>query len=225
MVVHGFLKPTSTNPMLYVMNDQWEKEEMKHKYDNMFFLLLDSVLNKDFYKFKIRLNPTPEPSFQSFMDVLQQWIMNINLDILKVEAILLNTHYKYANLSVFGNIKVIVIGDPNTSKLLVDHDICVDNIQFCRRTFSMERTNWECLFMGLFNCKVCFQLFVYLCDQDVFFVALRNSTHVPIFFEVLFRIWPIHGNRYRSALDEGYIHEDFDVLLCLLVIQSSMWKH
>jgi hypothetical protein len=44
---------------------------MKHKYDNMFFLLLDSVLNKDFYKFKIRLNPMPEPSFQSFMDVLQ----------------------------------------------------------------------------------------------------------------------------------------------------------
>lgn len=84
---------------------------------------------------------------------------------------------------------------------------------------------WECLFMGLLNFKVCFQLVVYLCDQDVFFVALCNSTQVPILFEVLFRIWPIHGSRYRSALEEGYLHEDFDVLLRLLVIQSNMRKH
>ncbi len=129
MVFHGFLKPTSTNPMPYVMNDQWEKEEKKkHKYGNMFFLVLDSMLNKNFQKSKIKLNPMLEPSFQSFMDVLQQWIENTNPEIMKVEAILLNTHYMYAIFLVFGDIKAIIDGDPNTSKVLVDNGICVENI-------------------------------------------------------------------------------------------------
>jgi len=69
-----------------------------------------------------------EPSFQSFMDVLQEWIENTNPEIMKVEAILLNTHYMYANFLVFGDIKAIIDGDPNTSKVLVDNGICVENI-------------------------------------------------------------------------------------------------
>jgi hypothetical protein len=40
-------------------------------YDNMFFLLLDSELSKDFHKSTIRLNPMPKPPPQLFMDVLQ----------------------------------------------------------------------------------------------------------------------------------------------------------
>jgi hypothetical protein len=51
-----------------------------------------------------------------------------------VEVILLDTHYKYANLLVLGDLKVVVNGDPNTNELLmdnvpsIDYGISVDNI-------------------------------------------------------------------------------------------------
>jgi hypothetical protein len=51
-----------------------------------------------------------------------------------VEAVLLDTHYKYANLPMLGNLKAIVDGDPNTNQLLmhivpsIDYGIYVDNI-------------------------------------------------------------------------------------------------
>jgi hypothetical protein len=60
VVFHGFLRSTSTNPMPYAMNDWWEKK-MLHKYDKMFFSLLDNELTKNFYKSKIRFNPSLEP--------------------------------------------------------------------------------------------------------------------------------------------------------------------
>jgi hypothetical protein len=59
MVFRGFLKLTSINPMPYIMND-WCKKK-KHKYDDMFFSLLDSEMTKDFYKLKKRFNLTPKP--------------------------------------------------------------------------------------------------------------------------------------------------------------------
>jgi len=41
--------------MPYSMNDWWEKKTL-HKYDEMFFLFLDSELIAEFYKYKIKLN-------------------------------------------------------------------------------------------------------------------------------------------------------------------------
>jgi hypothetical protein len=43
-----------------------------------------------------------------------------------VEAILLDTHYKYANLPILGNLKVVVDGDPNTNQLLMDSVTSID---------------------------------------------------------------------------------------------------
>jgi hypothetical protein len=68
------------------------------------------------------------------MDELQRWTKNTNFETLKVEAILLDTHYKYANLLMLGDMKAIVDGDPNTNQLLmhsvpsIDYGIYVDNI-------------------------------------------------------------------------------------------------
>jgi hypothetical protein len=70
MVFHGFSKPTSINPMPYTMND-WCKKKKKHKYDYMFFSLLDSEMIEDFYKFKKRFNLMLEPPPQLFTNVLQ----------------------------------------------------------------------------------------------------------------------------------------------------------
>jgi hypothetical protein len=53
---------------------------------------------------------------------------------MKVEAILLDTHYKYANFSALGNLRAIVDGDPNTSKLLMDN--VLSTMAFVSTTYS-----------------------------------------------------------------------------------------
>jgi hypothetical protein len=55
--------------MPYSMNNWWEEKKLC-KYNNIFFLLLDNELTKEFYKSKIRLIPLPDPSPQKFIDVL-----------------------------------------------------------------------------------------------------------------------------------------------------------
>jgi hypothetical protein len=60
MVFYGFPIFTSTNLMLYIM-ENWHEKERRHRYNNMLFALLDNEFNKDVYKFKTRLNPSKAP--------------------------------------------------------------------------------------------------------------------------------------------------------------------
>jgi hypothetical protein len=72
-----------------------------HKYDDMFFSLLDNELGEDFYKSKIRLNLTLKPPSQMFMEMLQRWIENINLAAMRMKAILLEFgQYMEVNMEV-----------------------------------------------------------------------------------------------------------------------------
>ncbi len=68
-------------------------------------------------------------------------------------------HYKYVNLLMLGDLKAIVNGDPNTSKLLMDN--VSSNVAFVMTTYNYvgkhaiwKGPNWECLLTGLFNSKV-----------------------------------------------------------------------
>ncbi len=78
MVFHGYLWPTSTNPMPYAMND-WHKKKRKHKYDDMIYSLLDSELSDDFYKLKIKLNPALEPPPQALEDFCKHGLKTLTL--------------------------------------------------------------------------------------------------------------------------------------------------
>jgi len=40
---------------------------------------------------------------------------NTDFETLRMEVILLNMHYKYANFSTLGDLKAIINGDPNTN--------------------------------------------------------------------------------------------------------------
>jgi hypothetical protein len=55
MIHFGHPKPTTNNRNQY-LNDEWQALKDKHKLDNMFFSILDSELNDDFYLKKMRLN-------------------------------------------------------------------------------------------------------------------------------------------------------------------------
>jgi hypothetical protein len=34
------------------------------------------------------------------------------------------------------------------------------------------------------------------------YVVFCNNTQIPIFLEISFGIWPIHGNRYKGSFEE-----------------------
>jgi len=55
MIHFGHPKLTTNNRNQY-LNDEWQALKDKHKLDNMFFSILDSELNDDFYLKKMRLN-------------------------------------------------------------------------------------------------------------------------------------------------------------------------
>jgi hypothetical protein len=84
----------------------------------------------------------------------------------------------------------------------------------------MERTKLGTMPLhGLFQLQGLFPSY-YLCVIKRFFlyVAFRDDTQIPIFFKVLFRIWPIHGSRYKGSFEEGNLHEDSCAFLHILVL-------
>jgi hypothetical protein len=79
-----------------------------------------------------------------------------------IEAIFLNTHYKYATLTTMNNIKAIVDGDISMSKLLMDN--VTSTIVFLltmyilvEEVITWKGLDWQCLVTSLFNYKVNFQ--------------------------------------------------------------------
>jgi hypothetical protein len=100
-------------------------------------------------------------------------IENINPKAMKVEAILLDMHYKYAKKLALGDLKVIIDRDPNTSKLLMDNVPLIMALVSTTYSFVGDRSIWkglscECFIMNLFNCKVCFQIVICVNDRKIF---------------------------------------------------------
>jgi hypothetical protein len=107
------------------------------------------------------------------MNVLQLLIKNINPKAMKVEPILLHTHYKYAKFSTLSDLKAIVDGDPITSKLLMDNVPSTMALVSTTYSFVRDRLIWkglscECLILNRFNCRVCFQIVICVYDRKIF---------------------------------------------------------
>jgi hypothetical protein len=51
----------------------WEKIKLEHKYNKVLFMLLERTLNNDFFKGKIRMNPSKDLSSNDFNEVFEQW--------------------------------------------------------------------------------------------------------------------------------------------------------
>jgi hypothetical protein len=97
----------------------------------------------------------------------------MDLEALRVEAIFLDSHYIYAIFLALGDFKVIVDGDPNTMKLLMYAMLSI--MAFVSTTYKFDEEHsiwkgpyWEFMFIGFFNCKVYFQLVIYLCNRKAF---------------------------------------------------------
>ncbi len=61
------------NPHPYT-KEMWKKTKRQHKYNKVLFALLERMLNNDFFKGKICMNPSKDPPFDEFNEVLESWI-------------------------------------------------------------------------------------------------------------------------------------------------------
>jgi hypothetical protein len=52
----------------------WKKMKLQHKYNKVLFVLLERMLNDDFFKGKICMNLSKDLPFNEFNKVLEQWI-------------------------------------------------------------------------------------------------------------------------------------------------------
>jgi hypothetical protein len=66
------LELMAQSPHPYI-EEIWEKIKLEHKYNKVLFMLLERTLNNDFFKGKIRMNPSKDLSSNDFNEVFEQW--------------------------------------------------------------------------------------------------------------------------------------------------------
>ncbi len=70
MVFHKHPHPIAQSPHPYI-EEMWKKKKLQHKYNKVLFALLERMLNNDFFKGKIRMNPSKDPPSVEFNKVLK----------------------------------------------------------------------------------------------------------------------------------------------------------
>jgi hypothetical protein len=85
--------------------------------------------------------------------------------------------------------------------------------------------DWECLLTGLFNCKVCFQAIICVCDRKAFshLFAIVSKYQFSSKFWLEFRQYMVVD--IEVPLTKETLHEDSHVLLSLSLLQMSRYKH
>jgi hypothetical protein len=91
MIHFGHPKPIVNNQKSY-SDDKWHMLKDKHKLDKIF---LDLELNDGFYSKRLRLNPSNEAPHVGFKQALEKWIQSGTVEDNVLEAIMLDTNYKY----------------------------------------------------------------------------------------------------------------------------------
>jgi hypothetical protein len=70
-----------------------------HKLDKVFFSILDSKLNDEFYNKKMKLNPSDDTLLAGFTTALRKWINSTTPESIVIESAILETHFKYDRLN------------------------------------------------------------------------------------------------------------------------------
>ncbi len=135
----------------------------------MLFALLEKTLIDDFFKGKIRMNPSKDPPSNEFNKVLERWISRSTNGNLQMGLVHLESHYWVDPLLGLDNLKDAMNG-------------CSKNVNFLnnisRKTFVVFLTmnslsedlnvcffiDWKSVLLSLLSMKVTFKAIIYICD-------------------------------------------------------------
>ncbi len=84
------------------------KKKVQHKFNKMFFSILDYEFNDKFYSEKMKLIPSNDVPLARFTTTLKKWIINVILKVIATKFVLLNSHYKYDRLNDMAKLLNIV---------------------------------------------------------------------------------------------------------------------
>ncbi len=126
MIHFSFPKLTANNQKPY-FDEAWKEKKLKHKLDKMFFSILDSELNEEFYTKKMKLNPFDKTLLTCFKIALKRWIESTIPEGITTESILLDTHYMYDKVNDMVELLNVIdrmhstsfLQDNNTSTFIV----------------------------------------------------------------------------------------------------------
>jgi hypothetical protein len=146
------------------LDDEWHVLKNKHKLEKMLFSILDSELNDDFYLKKLKLNPSNKAPPIGFKWALEKWIQSGTLEDNAIEAILLDTRYKYDRVKNMAGL-LDVIDKESCALFLMDN--ATRTIAIICTTHYMKDVlivwkglNWESFLLGLLNAKAMFKVIV-----------------------------------------------------------------
>jgi hypothetical protein len=120
MIHFSFPKSTANHQKPY-SNDVWTEKKLKHKFDKIFFSILDSKFHDEFYKTKMKLNPSDEAPPASFKTTLKRRIESIVPKGIALEFILLDTHYMYDRVNDMAELLNVIDKMDSTSFLQEDN--------------------------------------------------------------------------------------------------------
>lgn len=99
IMLHFIFSKLTSNNQKPCKDDKWKEVKTKHSLTKMFFSILGLEFNKASTIKKMRLNPLDEVSPTRFKHALQKWIESGTLEGNVVEAILLDSHYKFERIN------------------------------------------------------------------------------------------------------------------------------
>jgi hypothetical protein len=151
MIHSGHAKPTTNNQKPY-LDDEWHVLKDKHKLDKMLFSILDSKRNDDFYFKKLRLNSSNEDPPVGFKWALDKWIQSGTSKDNVVEAIFLDTHYKYDKVKNKAGL-LDVIGKESCVSFLMDNSTRIIIIVYTTHKMKnilivWKGLDWESFLLG-----------------------------------------------------------------------------
>jgi hypothetical protein len=159
------------NPQPHI-EDMWKKMKLQHKYNKVVFALLKMTLNNDFFKGKIRMNPSMDPPSNEFNHVFKYWISKSTNKNPHIGPMCHESHYRVNPLLEFDSLKDVVDGSLNVeflssksrrifvvfstmNSLNEDPNIC-------------SQTGWKSVLLSMLSMKVAFKAVVCICNQKSF---------------------------------------------------------
>jgi hypothetical protein len=131
-------------------------------------MLLERTLNNDFFKGKIRMNPSKDLPSDDFNKVFEQWITRSIDKNSQMGHVCLKLHYRVDPLLELNNLKDLVDKFSRNVDFL-NHKLGRTFVVFSTMNYLNEDpdvcslTNWKSVILSL-SMKVTFKAIIYICD-------------------------------------------------------------
>ncbi len=217
MIHFGHPKPTANKQKLYIF--RWRTahiEEQAQVWQDVFNLGFKAEWW--FLLTKVEFNLLNEAPPARFKRALKKWIQSGILEDNAMEAILLDTHYKYDKVENMAGLLDVIDKESCTFFLMDDTTRTITVVSTTHNTKDIsivwKGLNWESFLLGLLNVKAMFKVIACICDNESFkslLTTMCKSTFVT-------KIWFEFGHYMENLTN---VPSSSTILLSVLVLMFA----